>query len=504
MADQVDAKPPSGPVSESSSSKAQQFKNWLRNFGKRGAEIKPTNQTTSVAVKDEEAPKQDLTSERNDTTPISVGGPTNTEPTVSVRESEVENRPKGIARFIEEEIAKKGLVTPEYKEMGASGFHGTNEKVDPKLLDKLKNQPEAPNGYLIGVGVSNIFSLLDTFPKNSPPKGLVFVNVDPATVREANTLIDELKKEDPNAKATPEEILPDGVYQKMAFRQGLYNVDTNSVFQRHRSLLRQLAEDGNIAMIQQDFLNPDLIEIFSRLPQLQTSNNVVYMSNISDWVFRASDPVYPKFRPEDFTKFQALSQLQSESPHKTYYADTLQVPLQYQLRISSFLPEFSKTNFFNYMDRPQTLPHDQIDGTQPVSLSYLEYRGVSLEDLQKKFNDLNNNPNYRRVVEGWTQITRRKDPTYNYDASTVPMHARYLFFLNQGKEKLARGETPTQTEKDIIENEEFYTDGGVAKEEAEMAKIYLEVFWRVQAKDPNFNTLGKTTQELLSYLSATP
>lgn len=75
-----------------------------------------------------------------------------------------------------------------------------------------------------------------------------------------------------------------------------------------------------------------------------------------------------------------------------------------------------------------------------------------------------------------------------------------MYSLNQAKEKLAKGESLSSSEQNALDTEDFFAHGGIAKEEVEMTKLYLELFWRAKEKDPNFDEKGKTTEELLDFM----
>ncbi|MBI2018153.1 hypothetical protein HYS96_00425 [Candidatus Daviesbacteria bacterium] len=284
----------------------------------------------------------------------------------------------GIAEFIDEEIARKGLKPPEFESQGASGFTSTNERIDPRTLETVMLSDLPPNGYLIGVGVSNIFSLLDTFPKDSPPKGIVLVNTDPEAVKNARNFVEVVKSGssvtfDSYGRSvgmiarlySGEKI---SKYYECAYGNGERQVDTELVMDKYHDMLVKLAQEGNIAVVQQDFLDPALLEIISRLPGLKDSNNVIYLSNIADWLWR---PIgwsmweervkyyfqYKKDAPTDypfvpdmgqiFSAFQNLAVLQPNPGHTNYFADTLcnRWRLNYLMRIQPKIPQFARSDF---------------------------------------------------------------------------------------------------------------------------------------------------------------
>lgn len=206
----------------------------------------------------------------------------------------------GIANLINEEIKKKELKPPEFKSEGASSFSSTNERINPEILHEIQNSENAPDGYLVGVGVSNIFSLLDTFPEGKIPKGIVLINIDPKATKQAEDFVDYLKQGklvsfaggspstyyDSKSAFARKDNDSQKSYEEQAYHEGEKQVDTSAVILRHKELLFKLAKEGNIAVLQQNILDQNLIEILDRLPGFQTSNNVIYLSNIADWIYR--------------------------------------------------------------------------------------------------------------------------------------------------------------------------------------------------------------------------
>lgn len=302
-----------------------------------------------------------------------------------LEEPEPEIKKPGIAQFIEEEINKRGLKPPDFESLGASGFSGTNEKIDPEVLHKTRNSGRSPNGYIIGVGVPSLFSFIDAFPTENLPKGIVLVNSDPKSIEQAKQFVEHLARGEivDFTLSSPRKIYdeedreyyagvykefftqPQEEYEDRVYKQGTETIATNSVILRHRDLLIRLAREGNITVVQQDLLNPDLLEILSQLPDLKASNNLIYLSNISDWMWRPKaikayeekmvayakgeiDDMYSEIDIEElFKPFSNLNVLTPESPHRNYFADTLgsKTALNYQLRVSANIPAFKRTDF---------------------------------------------------------------------------------------------------------------------------------------------------------------
>lgn len=291
--------------------------------------------------------------------------------------TEEENEVTGIADFINAEIQKKELKSPEFKSEGASGFSVTNERINPGILHEIKDSENAPDGYLIGVGVSNIFSLLDTFPEGKIPKGIVLINIDPRAAKQAEYFVNHLKQGkivdfasgnpyvfyDSKSVFARKDNGSQESYEKKAYHEGKKQVYTGDVIERHKELLFQLAREGNIAVLQQNILDQNLVEILTKLPGFKASNNVVYLSNIVDWIYRDQAwklweqrfaahtgglPQPPDLDLEElFKPLLNLDLLKPEFPHKNLFADTLgsKSGLHYQLRISDRIPQFKQSDF---------------------------------------------------------------------------------------------------------------------------------------------------------------
>lgn len=294
----------------------------------------------------------------------------------SQQEAEPDVKKPGIAQFIEQEIDRKGLKPPEFKSEGASEFSRTNEKVKPETLKTTRESEQPPNGYIIGVGVPNLFSMLDAFPEGAEPKGIVMVNTDPNTISDTTVFLEELRKgrlvkfhgsgksqeiyhESDKASNEPYSL-------EAGYQAGENTVDTYTVMRKHAVLLIKMAREGKISLVHQDILNPELLDILAELPDYKDSNNVVYLSNIADWIWRGeanrllysdkhfmmralSNP-YAQI-PEDidisqiFKGFENLERVHSILGHKTYFIDTLQRNLKYVLRVGDKPPVFGRGDF---------------------------------------------------------------------------------------------------------------------------------------------------------------
>lgn len=320
-----------------------------------------------------------------------------------------------VAGFIAREIRKKGLKPPYFESHGATdSIYETNERVNPELLVKLRNQKQAPDGYLVAVGGGNWASLLDAFPKDKPPKGIVLINIDPNSIAKLETLVGALRGD----TQIPEDIkyweiyqdLPEEEYFGHVYNNGENTVFTRGVLGRHLSLLTRLAREGNIAIVQQDVLDPQLLDLIARLPNYPTLNNVVGLSNISDWQRRAA---YRR-RMDEMIKsgnmtnsgvdideinrpFVPLEKLKSGPGNKSYFVDSTEKSLRYRIRISSDVPKFRKGDFDSHSGEPNFQIPDQIEGSSLNAEG--EFRSMHYLSVLREFYRLKEDPDYKHAMQ---------------------------------------------------------------------------------------------------------
>ena len=71
----------------------------------------------------------------------------------------------------------------------------TNEKYDSNFYEKLRGTFKEP-GIIYGAGVGNIFTMLECFTPDAPPRGLVTVDVNPAVIIAAKIFVRGFKRYD--------------------------------------------------------------------------------------------------------------------------------------------------------------------------------------------------------------------------------------------------------------------------------------------------------------------
>lgn len=193
---------------------------------------------------------------------------------------------------IDKALAEKGMVPPDFESQGASGFFGTNERLNPGDFRELSGSPEHPNGYIIGAGVSSIFTAMEAFPSSSLPEGIILINIDPKAVQEAGDFVEALTKG---------KVLIGDMIGRRSFYvpgesklldydpyfNGSENIDTGQLVRLQADKLIQLARKGKIVVLQQDLFNENILKIIKEnLPDLDKRRNVINLSNIGDWIAR--------------------------------------------------------------------------------------------------------------------------------------------------------------------------------------------------------------------------
>ncbi len=297
------------------------------------------------------------------------------QPAVSNRNRpEVSSTPEAIPNhnlqeLLDQALAEKGLKPPFYESKGSSEFLYTNEKYDPTQFEAIRNSPDHPNGYIFGVGTSSLFTCLELFTSENPPKGVVMVNIDPMAIEDATKFVARLKQDqiqhDEAGKVTETSVRQAAKIEPVLV-DGILDVDWAKY--KNAELLAQLAKEGKIAIIQQDLFSPDVLDTLSdSLPDLKTSKNVVYLSNVGDWIRRSwkkqnqgivnsgiplsteSRAILDSELRKQYGIFNNFQHLSPESPNFNYFVDTSELEhtgiKQYQQSVSKQLPDASRYMF---------------------------------------------------------------------------------------------------------------------------------------------------------------
>ena len=245
-------------------------------------------------------------------------------------------REKNTAFQLETEVWAMGEKArpPVLDYYGTPGILGTNEQSDGALFRTVRESTEAPDGYIIGPTVGNIFTMLEFFPDGVTPKGIAIVDINPLVIlfgrifremlavhesydsfEQSIKSLDEVLKyrdivlaneKDPyvqeRLRAVPiedikEHVIENRYYSYMVtddpfssqYTQSIHaRVEVGSVMKRNFSRLRQLAVENNIAVVLGDFLNPDLHKAINDLPGITESRNIIYTSNVVDIITERS------------------------------------------------------------------------------------------------------------------------------------------------------------------------------------------------------------------------
>lgn len=278
-----------------------------------------------------------------------------------------------LQEILDKALSEKGVKSLEFRSEGVSEFFKTNETFDNNAYKEISKSNEAPNGYIIGVGTSSILAAMELFSDSEPPKGLILINIDPSTIRDARGFVQKLGNSKllyghmGEVKEYDIDSLKgwdiDGYQQKFGSPPA-----SESVWNQAQKL-KQLAQEGKIAVLEQNLFNPSMLEVLKQnLPDALTSRNVLYLSNVGDWMRRAWENKNAKiemqmaswpeaFRKEmedllyrdlvkDFERYNLLKALQPQPPSFNYCIDTSELPTAgtkpYLQRVTRTLPGISR------------------------------------------------------------------------------------------------------------------------------------------------------------------
>ena len=245
--------------------------------------------------------------------------------------------------------------------------------------------------------------MLEAFPEEIEPRAIILFDINPEVVAEGQRLIQGFRETPADAAIS----LPAWEHIFTAN----YNAYPENAMKKYARLLHQLAQKGNLVIAQADFNNPELIQEIARLPGFRESNNVVYLSNIADHIWRGNVTGNTSFVPD----FSFLDSLNPNAPNRNYYIDTLTTALNYRLRISTQPPEFKAHDFTPSLIGLQTEPIDKIDDP-PEDIIWQDITKWSTDQLFRAYNSLESNPlrvERKKYIEG--EIDRqRKNEVSNY------------------------------------------------------------------------------------------
>ena len=229
----------------------------------------------------------------------------------------------------------------------------------------LRLDPE-PDGYILGTGNGNIWSMLSLFGQDQVPKGVISLDHDLGVVLSGKLLVqfakngcsagETLKKlfYVNEAVACAKEIAlseSDPVFCKALLdliNSGLFAEDMallSTLEQENRppdirrrstvthaicenwSIISQLANEGNIVFAHADLVDDHVLELIERqVPDICRSTNILYTSNVVDRRYRNEVNALERFNPDG----------------KSWYVYTSQDYDDYVLRANHFPPVYPR------------------------------------------------------------------------------------------------------------------------------------------------------------------
>ncbi len=233
---------------------------------------------------------------------------------------------------------------------GMSALLQSNDCGSPEFYNSIRER--RPDGYIVGVGAGAIFSLVECFDKEKPPKGIVIADVKPRVVLFSRFLIDKLARSESFGEfrnnffqLTDEEyraqidiflqqqeggdiykpltensftfidvdkgVTPRHLWRSYEDRKGGIGpfhphdeVQPIDVLQDNYDLLHQLALQNRITAVYSDISDESFIKTVKHLPDFKKATNIVYISNVADFMHHISDR---DKRAKQFNKLKAFS-----------------------------------------------------------------------------------------------------------------------------------------------------------------------------------------------------
>jgi hypothetical protein len=277
------------------------------------------------------------------------------------------------------------LVAKPPKRAGQVAFLATNESFPNGELVPSRQ----PDGYIIGVGNGSIWSMLEMFDEENPPKGIIALDIDPSVVLGGMVLVELAKQGISREKAIallygdifsdpqrPATIFPyqlsdlDDIVQKVLndeqnpnltkalgsqlikntfrkdaefarYKHGLdykkpkllggpgerRTLNTPAMIFDHWDTIVKLAQEGKIFFGLADFTNENVLDFISgQIPDATQHTNVIYASNILDHFYRAG---------LDDANLSALERFNPDG--KSFYVST-RTNKKYELEITDAPP----------------------------------------------------------------------------------------------------------------------------------------------------------------------
>jgi len=250
----------------------------------------------------------------------------------------------------------------------------TNEHINSQLINEVSTSSTPPNGYIVGVGAGTVFRLIDLFPAGQTPRGIICTDIVPEVVLVGRALEYNIKKCNTMEEAvkgicgfdsipTYYAVIRDEknpIVRRRMISAIPYVVEwmkEHSIFsrlqdsrnspgevlrtiKRHFNLIKSLALEGKINFAYTSFIDPDWISYVKKLPDWDSLQNIVYISNIIDHITQRG--THMDSIPAVNT---ALSLFQGNDEYANWYVDTQEHSMNYQLRVRQQPPVYSGSDF---------------------------------------------------------------------------------------------------------------------------------------------------------------
>ncbi len=249
----------------------------------------------------------------------------------------------------------------------------TNEFLDPVRAAHVRSSPQAPNGYIAGVGVGNVFAMMDLFPEGRSPRGIICTDVMPEVVLLGRAFVRSIAKsasmeetfdrlhgidslpvylsvlrdeKHPEVRRRLLSAVP-RVIEWMAERSdysrlvSLPNIPgaVLKTIKRHFPALKRLAAEDNLAVTYASFTDPAWARYLKSLAYWGKFRNVIYPSNIVDHLTG---------RGKHMDKAGELNAVLADlkgGDEVNWFVDTTDTSLAYHLRISQDPPAYGPEDF---------------------------------------------------------------------------------------------------------------------------------------------------------------
>ncbi len=290
-----------------------------------------------------------------------------------------------ISRYFSDILSQKeGVIPPEptlYHDLGEPAFMTSSEKALPGFFETI--QSKGPDGYLVGIGAGTIFALLQCFPENVSPQGMIIVDYNPHVIAGAKHLVETLaasqtissfrkaffnlserkyrkkmkqiaeKERNPLIRdrlidvhrTFPSTHTPINIYTEAFSFSSEYSLNIAYVITEYFEMLHSLAKAGNIAVLYSNFINPELIDAVTDLPDFPRRINIIYSSNI----FQFLDPLENIYRLRRYSNQIKSPIFIDASPATDFY-----------LRVRHHLPIYSALEFEPRSFRDKTSAAKQL------------------------------------------------------------------------------------------------------------------------------------------------